>query len=287
MVVPMRRLLKLFAGLSGALTFLMAHAAIAQEAHYSAPWQRDLQTAVGPTAEMGHDFWHLLLYIIIGISVFVLLLLGYVIIRFRAKANPEPSRTSHNTMVEVIWTIVPVIILLVIFVPSMRLLYFTDKVADADLTVKAVGHQWYWTYEYPDQGFEFDAVMVEDEDLQPGQPRLLETDMHVVLPVGAKVRLLTTSTDVIHSWALPSFFVKMDAVPGRLNETWFEAVEEGVFYGQCSELCGVRHGFMPITVEVVSQARFNSWVNRMKEEFAAVEGSPSIRVASVETGALR
>ena len=188
-------------------------------------------------------------------------------------------------MLEVIWTVVPVIILLVIAVPSFRLLYFTDRVEDADMTLKAIGHQWYWSYEYPDHGdFTFDALMLEDDELEEGQPRLLATDEAVVLPVGAKIRLLTTADDVIHSWAIPALGVKMDSVPGRVNETWFQINSEGTYYGQCSELCGTLHGFMPIMIEAVSQEEFDAWVEFAREEYASANDSPT-EVAALDASA--
>src|SRR5262249_35002847 len=170
-------------------------------------------------------------------------------IRFREKASPVPSRTTHNTLVEVVWTVVPVLILVVIAIPSLRILYYSDRVEKADMTIKAIGHQWYWSYEYPDQGsLTFDALLIPDKELKPGQLRLLETDKRVVLPVDTNISVLVTADDVIHSWAVPSFGVKRDAVPGRINETWIRIEREGTYYGQCSELCGKDHGFMPITV---------------------------------------
>jgi len=202
-----------------------------------------------------------LLWVITIIAVFVLLLMLFVFVRFNNRANPEPQKFSHNTLIEVIWTGVPVLILMLIAVPSLRLLFLEDVIPEADFTIKATGYQWYWGYEYPDQGIgEYFANMVAEEDLQEGQPRLLATDNAVVVPVGATVRVLVTGADVIHNWAMPPFGIKMDAVPGRINETWFRALEEGTYYGQCSELCGQRHAFMPIEVRVVSLNEFNSWV---------------------------
>lgn len=233
-------------------------------------WQLGFQPSATPVMDAVYDFHDLLLVVIFAISIFVLLLLLYVIVRFRAARNPNPSRTSHNTMVEVIWTIVPVLILVVIAIPSFRLLYMEDQAIDPDLTIKATGHQWYWSYEYPDEGIAFDSLMVADADLKPGQPRLLATDTAVVVPVNKKVRLLTTASDVLHSWAIPSFGVKIDSVPGRINESWFQAQREGIYYGQCSELCGVNHAFMPITVIAVSQEDYDRWLAWAKEEYAAV-----------------
>lgn len=213
-----------------------------------------------------HD--RILLPIIVAISVFVLFLLLYSIYKFRASKNPIPSKTSHNTFIEILWTVVPCLILIVIAVPSFRLLYKQDIIPKADLTIKAIGYQWYWGYEYPDQNIAFDANMIETKNLKANQPRLLETDNHVVVPVNKTVKVLITANDVLHAWALPSFGIKRDAVPGRINETWFKATKEGVYYGQCSELCGSRHAFMPITVRVVSEKQYNDWIKEAKVKFA-------------------
>lgn len=234
------------------------------------PWQFGFQEAFSPVAHRMHDFHNLLLWIITIITVFVLLLMIYVVIRFNRKANPTPSKTSHNTMIEVIWTVAPVLILIVIAIPSFSLLYYGDRVEKADMTLKAIGYQWYWGYEYVDEdGLAFDAVMVEEEDLKPGQPRLLTADNMVVLPVDTNIRLLVTAEDVLHSWAMPAFGVKMDAVPGRLNETWVRIEKEGMYYGQCSELCGARHGFMPIAIKAVSKEEYKAWLVKAKEQFAS------------------
>jgi cytochrome c oxidase subunit 2 len=201
-------------------------------------------------------------------AIFVLILLAWTVFRYRAAGNPVPSKTSHNTVVEVVWTVVPVLILVWIAVPSFRLLANQYDPPKADLTIKAIGHQWYWEYEYPDQGgFSFDAVMLTDaESATRGSPKLLDTDNRIVVPAGATVKVLTTSADVMHAFAIPSFWVKMDAVPGRINETWFKVDRPGVYFGQCSELCGTKHGFMPIAIEVVSKARFAEWVAAKQAE---------------------
>ncbi len=223
----------------------------------------DLQKPMTPIAEeaqwLVHNFLDPMMIII---TLFVLGLLGYVMFRFRASRNPVASRTSHNTFVEVVWTVVPVLILVVIAVPSFRLLAHQYTPPKADLTIKATGHQWYWEYEYPDQGgFSFDSIMLKpDEAKKAGTPYQLDVDNRVVVPVGATVRVLTTSADVIHAWMMPSFWVQMDAVPGRVNETWFKVTRPGVYFGQCFQLCGTRHAFMPIAVEVVSKERFAAWV---------------------------
>ncbi|MGE0179757.1 MAG: cytochrome c oxidase subunit II [Sphingomonas sp.] len=214
---------------------------------------------IGLEAALFHDM--ILLPVITFISLFVLGLMLFVIVRFRRGAHPTPSRTSHNTTLEVIWTLVPVLILVVIAVPSIRLLANQYSPPQADLTLKVTGNQWSWSYEYPDHGVQFTANMLPDDQARArGEPRHIAVDNRVVVPVGANVKVLVTSSDVIHSWGVPAFWVKMDAVPGRINETWFRAEREGVYYGVCYELCGARHGYMPIAVEVVSRERFAQWV---------------------------
>ncbi|MGE3967936.1 MAG: cytochrome c oxidase subunit II [Dongiaceae bacterium] len=244
------------------------------------PWQMHFQPAVTPVMEQITSFHHFLLIVIVAITVFVMLLLLIVIVRFNERANPVPSKTSHNTLVEVVWTVVPVLILVGIAIPSFKLMYFADRTEEAEMTIKAIGHQWYWSYEYPDNGnFTFDALLVPDEELKPGQLRLLETDNRVVIPVNTKIRLLITASDVIHSFAVPSFGVKLDAVPGKTNETWTEVTQEGVYYGQCSELCGDNHAYMPITVEVVSKEKFAAWVAEAQQKFARID-EPSVDLAA-------
>jgi len=234
-------------------------------------WQVGFRAPVSPTAEQIHWFNDvILLPVIVAIVVFVLGLLVYVMWRFSEKRNPTPSRTTHNTLIEVLWTVIPVVILVIIAIPSFKLLYFADHIEDADMTLKATGRQWYWSYQYPDNGgFEFDAVMLTEDELQPGQKRLLDTDNPVVLPVNTNIRLLITAADVLHSFALPAMGIKLDAVPGKVNETWVRITEEGTYYGQCSELCGSGHSFMPITVKAVSKAEFDHWVAQAREEFAS------------------
>lgn len=251
------------------------------------PWQLGFQEAATENMSIITDFNNFLLYLMTAITVFVLGLLIYVMVRFNAKANPEPSKTSHNTLIEVIWTVVPILILVVIAIPSFRLLYFQRDIPEADLTVKAVGYQWYWGYEYPDHGdFAFDSLMLSDEE-RGDQPRLLATDTAMVVPVDTTVRVVVTAADVLHSWAMPAFGVKMDAVPGRLNETWFRAEKTGTYYGQCSELCGIRHAFMPIRVEVVSQEEFAAWVEEAKAEYAQIEASDGMYAAASKIDAKR
>ena len=242
------------------------------------PWQTHLQEAATPLMEQISSFHDMLLVIITVISIFVLALLVIVVLKFNEKANPTPSKTTHNTMIEVLWTVIPVLILVVVAIPSFKLLYKSDVVPKTDMTIKAIGNQWYWTYEYPDNGkFSFDSNMVADDKLKPGQPRLLEVDNRIVIPVDTVVRLQVTANDVLHSWTIPAFGRKLDAVPGRLNETYIGPVKkEGVYYGQCSELCGANHGFMPIAVEVVSKAKFDAWVAAAKKKFAS-DDAPSVR----------
>ena len=236
------------------------------------PWQLGFQSPSSPVMEQIQSFHNLLLWIITLISLFVLALLAYVCFRFRASPNATPSKRTHNTILEIAWTAVPVLILVVIAIPSFKLLYFMDRAENPEMTLKAIGRQWYWSYEYPDHGdFTFDAYMIADADLQEGQPRLLATDNHVVLPVQTDIRLLTTASDVLHSWAMPSLGVKMDAVPGRINETWLRIEAPGMYYGQCSELCGDYHGFMPIAIEAVSKEDFEAWVQQAQEEFARAD----------------
>jgi len=248
------------------------------------PWQLGLQASASPVKEQLTDFHNLLLVIITAITLLVLALLIYVMVRFNSKANPTPTRTSHNTVLEVAWTVVPVLILVVIAVPSFKLLYFVDKTENADMTLKVIGHQWYWEYQYPDQGdITFSSNMVPENEIQPGQHRLLETDNRIVLPVGSNIRILITAGDVIHSWAMPSLGIKKDAVPGRLNETWARIDREGVYYGQCSEICGVNHGYMPIAIEAVSKERFAQWIEEAKAKFASnATPAPTIPAPTVQ-----
>jgi cytochrome c oxidase subunit 2 len=234
-------------------------------------WQLGFRAPASPTAEEIHWFNDVvLLPVIIAIVVFVTGLLIYVIWRFSEKRNPTPSKTTHNTAIEVLWTAVPVMILFVIAIPSFKLLYFADSIEEVEMTLKATGRQWYWNYQYPDHGgFEFDAYMVPDADLQEGQKRLLSTDNMVVLPVETNIRLLITASDVLHAFALPAMGIKLDAVPGQVNETWVRINQEGIYYGQCSELCGTGHSYMPITVKAVSKVEFERWITQAKEDFAA------------------
>lgn len=271
----LRRAVARLLAFSAALGFGIGSAAADQPQ----PWQVNLQEAATTIMARMVSFHDLLLILITLITLFVLALLIWVMIRYRESVNPTPSRTSHNTTIEVLWTVIPVLILVAIAIPSFRLLYAQYEAPPADLTIKAIGHQWYWSYEYPDQdNFTFDAYMVEDDDLQPGQPRLLATDNEVVVPVNKVVHVLVTASDVIHNWTIPAFGVKLDAVPGRVSRLWFSAEKTGVYYGQCSELCGSRHAYMPIAVRVVTQEEFDQWVEKAKTEFASAD--PAVPAAT-------
>ena len=248
------------------------------------PWQVGLQQSASPVMDNIIWFHDFLLYIITGIAGFVLVLLVVVMVRFNARTNPIPSRTTHHTLIEIAWTLIPIVILMFIAVPSFKLLFFQLNVPPADLTVKATGKQWYWSYSYPDNGqFEFDSLMLKEGERKEGQPRLLAVDNEMVVPVNKTVRVITTGSDVIHSFAVPSFGIKIDAVPGRINETWFTATREGVYYGQCSELCGKDHAFMPIAVRAVSEQAFSAWVEEAKKKYARDGVPPATTVAAAQS----
>lgn len=248
------------------------------------PWQIGLQQSASPVMDNIIWFHDFLLYIIVGIAGFVLVLLVVVMVRFNARTNPIPSRTTHNTLIEIAWTLIPIVILMFIAVPSFKLLFLQLNVPPADLTVKATGKQWYWSYSYPDNGqFEFDSLMLKEGERREGQPRLLAVDNEMVVPVNKTVRVITTGSDVIHSFAVPSFGIKIDAVPGRINETWFTATREGVYYGQCSELCGKDHAFMPIAVRAVSEQAFSAWVEEAKKKYARDEAPSATTVAAAQS----
>jgi cytochrome c oxidase subunit 2 len=251
-----------------------------------AEWQLGLQPPATPVMADIVWFHDYLLYWITGITAFVLLLLITVIVRFNARANPVPSRTTHNTLIEVLWTLIPIAILMAIAVPSFKLLFLQLNLPPADITVKATGKQWYWSYSYPDHGkFEFDSLMLQDADrkkINPEPPRLLAVDNEMVVPVNKTVRVITTGADVIHAFAVPSFGIKIDSIPGRINETWFKAAREGVYYGQCSELCGKDHAYMPIAVRVVSEQAFAAWVEEAKKKYARDDAVAPTSVAAAQ-----
>jgi cytochrome c oxidase subunit 2 len=253
-------------------------AAFSEELGQPAPWEYRLQASATPVMDNIMWFHDWLLVIITMITLFVLALLITVVVKFNAKANPVPSRTTHNTLIEVAWTLIPVLILVALVVPSFRLLFLELDVPKADLTVKVTGKQWYWSYAYPDNGkFEFDSLLAQDK-----QPRLLGVDNEMVVPINKIVRIQTTGADVIHSFAVPAFGIKIDSVPGRLNETWFKATKLGMFYGQCSELCGKDHAFMPIAVRVVNDQEFAAWIETAKKKFAT---NPANSLASAGAAA--
>ncbi len=256
--------------LAGALA-LSGGAAWAQPQNYDLGFQE----AVTPVMQRIASFHDVLLYIITAITIFVLVLLLWVMFRYSEKRNPNPSKTTHNVVLELAWTVIPVLILIGIAFPSFRLLYFADRVEDADITIKAIGRQWYWSYEYPDHGnFTFDSFIVADGDLQPGQPRLLTADNALVLPVDTNIRILVTASDVLHNFAMPQFGLKTDAVPGRINETWTYVPAEyagRTFYGQCSELCGTGHAYMPINIHMVTKAEFAAWTEQAREQYGSNE----------------
>jgi cytochrome c oxidase subunit 2 len=248
------------------ISLFIGTAALADQPH---PWQINFQEAASPIMNELHHFHNFLLIIVTGIVAFVLFLIIYVAIKFNAKANPIPASFTHNITLEVIWTVIPIIILIIIAIPSFRILKMAEHSPKSDLTIKVVGSQWYWSYSYPDNnGIEFDSRMIDNKDLKPGQLRLLEVDNRIIVPQGKVIKFLITASDVIHSFAVPALGIKMDAVPGKVNETWTKIDKKGVYYGQCSELCGVNHGFMPIAIEVVSEEEFNSWIEEAKTKFA-------------------
>lgn len=268
-------------GVGAAAAALLAFSALPALA-VPQPYQIGFQPAASPVMEQIEDFHRLLFYIIVAVCLFVLALLVWIVIKYRAGANPVPSKVHHNTLLEVAWTLIPVLILVFIAVPSFRLLYFEASIPKPDVTFKAIGKQWFWSYEYPgsNAGFTYDSVGLSDADAaKQGKPRLLSVDNAVYVPVNKVIEVDTVGADVIHSWAMPQMGVKMDAVPGRINHTWFKATQEGVYYGQCSELCGARHAYMPIELHVVSQDKYDAWLAASKKKFAAIPHDAT-RVAS-------
>lgn len=275
--------------------FFAAVAPLAALADVGKPteWGLGFQEAASPTMERIAEFHDLLLILITVITLFVVGLLAYVILRFNRRANPTPSRTTHNAMIEVLWTAIPVVILIAIAVPSFKLMYFADRVENPDITIKAVGRQWYWRYEIPEQeykgktigGFAFDSYMKQENELKDGDVRLLAVDNPLGLPVGAKVQVLVTASDVLHNFAMPSLGLKLDAVPGRLNETWTQINEQYAgtkFYGQCSELCGAGHAYMPIEIRAMDDAAFLAWAEKAKAEYEPLDTADVTPVAAPE-----
>lgn len=258
----------LLSGLLMSLGFVLVSVGVAGAAEPQ-PWQIGLQEPSGSIAEKADSLHNLLLIIITAISVFVLALLVYVCIRYRESANPTPSKTTHNTVIEILWTVVPVLILVVIAVPSFRLLYYMDQTKDTEMVIKVTGNQWYWNYEYPDEGLGFDSYMIDEDDLEDGQPRLLSVDYPMVVPEGTKVKLLVTGNDVMHSFFVPSLAVQTYSIIGRVNEVWIDVpAGEKTYYGQCNQICGVNHAYMPIVIKAVSPEDYAAWLSEAKEEFA-------------------
>ena len=247
------------------------------------PWQIGLQPAAGSISIMATDLHNLLLIIITAISLFVLFLMIYVCVRFRADRNPNPSKRTHNSILEVMWTVIPVLILVVIAVPSFRLLYYLDKQIEPDMTIKVTGIQWYWNYEYPDQNVAFDSYMISEEDLKPGQKRLLDVDNPLVLPEGSKVKVLIAGNDVMHSFFVPSLAVQEYSVPGRLNEVWMDIPDgEKTYYGQCNQICGINHAYMPVVVKVLTKENYAKWLRNAKIEFANASDLSSENIVLAE-----
>ena len=252
------------------------------------PWQLGMQPPATPVKDRLSTFHDELLVIITLITIFVLGLMLYVIVRFQHQRHPVPTRTSHNTVVEMLWTVVPVLILVIIAIPSFKLMYYMDRVPDPDMTIKVTGHQWYWTYEYPDQGgLSFDSNLIPDADLKPGQKRLLDVDNPLVVPVDTVIRVYVTGTDVIHSWFVPSFGVQEYAIVGWLNESWMKVERPGVYYGECNQICGINHAFMPIKIEAVPKDDFERWLGDAKKKFAHKYegGGDAVRVAAASASA--
>ena len=273
MTVSRRWLPVLGGGLLASLAAMPAWAQTPQN------WQMGFQPAGSPTQAGIEGLHALVLWLMAFVTLFVAFLLGYVMWRYRASKNPVPSRTSHHTALEVAWTVIPVLVLVAIAIPSFRLIYFEDRTNAADLTIKVTGHQWYWEFTYPDQGgIDFSSYMIKEEDLKPGQLRNLEVDNRVVVPAGKNVRILTTSADVIHSFFIPSLGVQRYAIPGRTIETWVRVDKPGVYYGECNQICGTNHSVMPISVQAMTDQDFAAWVEDAKKKFASVD-APKTQVA--------
>lgn len=265
--------------LLAALLMIMAApggVALAQVIGAPRPWEMGMQPAFGPVKQQQIDLHNLVLVIITLITLFVTGLLVWVMWRYNAKRNPVPSRTAHHTLLEIAWTVIPVLILVVMAIPSFRLVYYEDRTRDADLTIKVTAHQWYWEYSYPDKNnIDFSSYVIPDDQLKPGQLRMLDVDNQLVVPVGKNIRVLQTSADVIHSWFVPSLGVQRYAIPGRTIETWFRVDKPGVFYGECNQICGTNHSRMPIVVHAVSPQEFDAWLNEAKTKFSdAAEPAP-------------
>jgi len=251
------------------------------------PWGMGLQESGGPIKDAIASFNELVFWLMVAITVFVAILLAWCMWRYNATRNPVPSQNSHNTPLEIAWTVIPVLILLVIAVPSFRLIYYQDRARDADLTINVIGHQWFWSYQFPDHGnFTFESRPIQDEDIRPGQFRSLEVDEPLVVPVGRTIRVMTSGVDVIHSFFVPSLGVQRYTIPGRTLETWMRADRVGTFYGQCNQICGVNHWFMPIVVKAVPQEEFDAWVASARTRFAR-QDAPAPALAASENDTIR
>jgi cytochrome c oxidase subunit 2 len=265
-----RRFAARFSITAAALAATLTASISAARAQVPQNWQMGMQTPHSPVAEGIQSLHDIVLWIITLITLFVLGLLLYAVWRFDAKRNPTPSQFSHNTFIEIAWTLIPVLILVGIAIPSFRLVYFEDRTPNADMTIKVTGHQWYWEYTYPDNdNIDFQSYVVKDDDLKPGQLRLLDVDNPLVLPVGKNIRILTTSADVIHSFFIPSLGVQRYAIPGRTIETWVRIDAPNTFYGQCNQICGANHSAMPIKIQGVPEAEFVAWLADAKKKFAS------------------
>jgi cytochrome c oxidase subunit 2 len=270
-----RQVSEMRAGLATLFVTVGASVLMSFSAHAAKPepWQMDLQPPAGTIAEMATDLHNMLLIVITLISLFVLGLLIYVGFRFRASANPVPSKTSHNTVIEILWTVIPVIILVGIAVPSFRLLYYMDRTADTDMVIKVTGNQWYWNYEYPDEGIAFDSYLVDEEDLGENQIRMLSVDYPMVVPANTRIKLLITGNDVMHSFFVPSLAVQVYAFIGRTNEVWIDVpAGKQTYYGQCNQICGINHAYMPIEVRALPRDEYDAWVSTARDEFAMIDG---------------
>jgi len=288
MEIMLKRLLALIP--TGTM-FLLSGQAMADVEMRSKPWQMWLQEPMSPTAVLVHDLNLYLLILEAAIVIFVLGLMWYILFRFSEKKNPIPSKVTHNSLLEVAWTAIPILILVIVAIPSLKALYFTDKAPNAEMTLKVIGNQWYWTYEYPDHGgITFDSLPIPEDELKEGQPRMLSVDNPLVLPANTQIRFLIASNDVIHNFAMPSLAIKVDATPGRVNEAWTEMREVGNYYAMCSELCGVNHSLMPIHIKAVSKEDFAKWIVKAKEEFAynsSTDKTHQIRLASSSAGLIK
>ena len=279
MQFPKRRFAALFLTAISSLMGSAVHPALAQVVGAPKPWGMDMQASFSPMKQGIIDLHNLVLVLITVITVFVAALLAWVCIRYNEKRNPNPSQTSHHTGLEIAWTVIPILILVVMAIPSFKLIYYLDRTPDPDMTIKVTGHQWYWEYTYPDQGgVGIESRYVHDEDLKPGQLRLLEVDNRMIIPVGKKIRILTNSADVIHSFFIPALGAQRYAIPGRTIEMWITATKPGVYYGECNQICGTDHSRMPIAVQAVTDAEFNTWAEKAKKS-ASLAGTRMLAAA--------